>query len=195
MSHSSAFPLLLFCSFILLTVSKSAGYYLIDENENVRRMPKRASMNDLLGSKYLDRCKLVDDQYQRLGAHLFHANLTVPFKVFHPIRQLDTLHDGSSSSSATSSAEKPRSSSSGKRECDRQQRRTMMIGSTPHQSELAIRERALCPWEWRVNYDPRRWPAHLVEARCLCDEVKEDVQVSGVSYLPQTHSFNRSIVQ
>lgn len=59
---------------------------------------------------------------------------------------------------------------------------TFSIFSSPHtEGDTSIMQRALCPWEARVNYEEARHPHIISEAMCLC---RRSRGASGAFCLP-----------
>ncbi|VDP16873.1 unnamed protein product [Soboliphyme baturini] len=50
--------------------------------------------------------------------------------------------------------------------------------------EVGLNDRSLCPWYWKANYDPYRFPSMLPEALCRCSK----------AVLPNSFSYECEVI-
>lgn len=97
------------------------------------------------------QCNPTDDQFRRFGVHLSDSNRTHPFANVKPV-DVDMIL--------------PRTSNV--------EYQCTFPNRLPN--DVSLKERAVCPWEWHVNFNKLRIPQSLLEARCRCDKIKEVVR-------------------
>lgn len=103
------------------------------------------------------QCRPSDDQLKTFGMITSLSNESHPFGNVKPLDTGTFLHHGHTYVTADT-------------EC---------VFPSVIASDARLKERSVCPWDWRVNYNPLRIPQAFLEARCKCDKMKEFFRGSG----------------